>query len=44
MFDILSLLSVFKPHFSATTITQFCYAVFAPLAMTGEVTMLNISH
>ena len=42
--EIIALFTVFIPHLSATTHRQFCQVVFALLAMTGRVTMLNISR
>ena len=42
--EIIALFTVFIPHLSATTIRQLCQVVFALLAMTGRVTMLNISR
>ena len=44
MSEIVSLLSVFSPHLSASTLRQFCAVVFAVLAMTGRVSMRNISR
>ena len=44
MRDIVSLLSIFNPHLSATVLRQFSQVVFALLAMTGRVSMLNISR
>ena len=44
MYDILSLLSVLYPHLSTTTVRQFSRVVFGLLAMTGQVTLLNISR
>ena len=44
MYDILSLLSVLHPHLSTTTVRQFSRGVLGLLAMTGQVTMLNISR
>ena len=44
MYDILSLLSVLNPDLSLTVTHQFCRVVFGLLAMTGRVTMLNISR
>ena len=35
MSEIVSLLTVFSLHLSATTLRQFCEIVFAVLAMTG---------
>ena len=42
--EIIALFTVFIPHLSATTIRQLCRVVFALLAMSGRVTMLNISR
>ena len=42
--EIIALFSVFIPHLSATTHRQFCRVVFTLLAITGRVTMLNISR
>jgi hypothetical protein len=44
MYKIVSLFAVFIPHLSATTTRQLCRVVFALLAMTGRVTILNISR
>ena len=44
MSEIVSLFTVFSPHLSAATLRQFCEIVFAVLAMTGGVTMRNISR
>ena len=44
MYDILSLFSVLYPHLSTTTVRQFSRVVFGLLAMTGQVTLLNISR
>ena len=44
MYDILSLLSVLYPHLSTTTVRQFSRVVLGLLAMTGQVSMLNISR
>ena len=44
MSEIVSLFTVFSPHLSATLLRQFCEIVFAVLAMTGGVTMRNISR
>ena len=44
MYDILSLLSVLYPHLSTTSVRQFSRVVLGLLAMTGRVTMLNISR
>ena len=44
MSEIISLFAVFSPHLSAATLRQFCQIVFAVLAMTGGVTMRNISR
>ena len=42
--DILSLFSVLYPHLSTTTVRQFSRVVLGLLAMTGQVSMLNISR
>ena len=44
MYDILSLLSVLHPYLSTTSIHQFSRVVSALLAMTGRVSMLNLSR
>ena len=44
MLEIIALFSVLNPCISKTTIRQLCQVVFALLAMTGQVTMLNISR
>ena len=44
MYDILSLFSVLYPHLSRTTVRQFSGVVIGLLAMTGPVSMLNISR
>ena len=44
MYDILSLFSVLYPHLSTTSVRQFSRVVLGLLAMTGQVTMLNISR
>ena len=44
MYDILSLFSVLYPHLSTTTVRQFSRVVLGLLAMTGQVSMLNISR
>ena len=44
MYDILSLFSVLYPHLSRTTVRQFSQVVIGLLAMTGPVSMLNISR
>ena len=44
MSEIVSLFTVFSPHLSATTLRQFCEIVFAVFALTGGVTMRNISR
>ena len=44
MSEIVSLFTVFSSHLSAATLRQFCEIVFAVLAMTGGVTMRNISR
>ena len=41
--EIIALFSVLIPHLSATTTRQSSQVVLALLAMTGRVTMLNIS-
>ena len=41
--EIIALFSVLIPHLSATTTRQLSQVVLALLAMTGRVTMLNIS-
>ena len=38
------LFTVLSPHLSTATLRQFCEIVFAVLAMTGDVTMRNISR
>ena len=42
--EIIALFNVFIPHLSATPIRQFCQVVLTLLAMTGRVTMRNISR
>ena len=42
--EIIALFSVLIPHLSATTTRQLSQVVLALLAMTGRVTMLNISR
>ena len=42
--EIIALFSVLIPHLSATTTHQLSQVVLALLAMTGRVTMLNISR
>ena len=42
--EIIALFSVLIPHLSATTTRQLSQVVFALLAITGRVTMLNISR
>ena len=44
MSEIVSLLTVFRLHLSVATLRQLCQIVFAVLAMTGNVTMRNISR
>ena len=44
MSEIVSLFTVLSPHLSAATLRQFSEIVFAVLAMTGRVTMRNISR
>ena len=44
MSEIVSLFTIFSPHLSTTTRRQFCRIVSAVLAMTGGVTMRNISR
>ncbi len=44
MQEIIALFAVFIPHLSTTTGRQLSRIVFAVLAMTGRVTMLNISR
>ena len=44
MSEIVSLFTIFSPHLSTTTLRQFCRIVSAVLAMTGGVTMRNISR
>ena len=44
MSEVVSLFSVLSPHLSAATLRQFCQIVFVVLAMTGGVTMRNISR
>ena len=44
MQEIIALLTVFTTHLSATTIRHLSLIIFAQLAMTGRVTMLNISR
>ena len=44
MLEIVSLFAVLRPHLSATSLRQFCEIVFAVLAMTGDVTLRNISR
>ena len=44
MSEIISLFTVFSLHLSTPTLRQFCRIVFAVLAMTGGVTMRNISR
>ena len=42
--EIVSLFSIFSPHLSVATLRQLCQIVFAVLAMTGGVSMRNISR
>ena len=44
MSEIISLFTVLSPHLSATLLRQLRQVVFAVLAMTGSVTMRNISR
>ena len=44
MSEIVSLLTVFNLHLSVATLRQLCQIVFTILAMTGGVTMRNISR
>ena len=44
MLEIVSLFTVLRPHLSAPSLRQFCQIVFAMLAMTGDVTLRNISR
>ncbi len=44
MLEIIALFSVLNPCISKRTIRQLCQVAFALLAMTGRVTMLNISR
>ena len=44
MSEIISLFTVFSPHLLATQLRQLCRVVFAVLAMTGGVSMRNISR
>ena len=44
MFDILSVFSILHPHLSTTSLRQFSRVVLALLAMTGRVSMLNLSR
>ena len=44
MQEIIALWTVFRTHLSTTTLRQLSQVVFALLAMTGRVTMLNISR
>ena len=44
MYEILSLFSVLYPHLSTTTVRQFSRVVLGLLAMTGRVSMRNISR
>ena len=42
--EIVSLFTILSPHLSAKTLRQFCEIVFGVLAMTGGVTLRNISR
>ena len=44
MYDILSVFSVLYPHLSTTSVRQFSRVVLGLLAMTGQVSMRNISR
>ena len=44
MYEIIALFTVLNPCLSTTTIRQLCQVVLALLAMSGRVTMLNISR
>ncbi len=44
MSEIISLFAVFSPHLSTATLRQLCEVVFAGLALTGSVTLRNISR
>ena len=44
MSEIVSLFTIFSSHLSTTTLHQFCRIVFAMLAMTGGLTLRNISR
>ena len=44
MYDILSVFSILHPHLSTTSLRQFSRVVLALLAMTGRVSMLNLSR
>ena len=44
MQEIIALFTVFSPHLPTSTLRQLTQVVFALLAMTGRVTMLNISR
>ena len=44
MLEIVPLFTIFSPHLSTSTLRQFCHIVSAVLAMTGGVTMRNISR
>ena len=44
MYEILSVFSVLYPHLSTTTVRQFSRVVLGLLAMTGRVSMLNMSR
>jgi len=42
--EIIALFTVLNPCLSTTMIRQLCQVVFSLLAMTGQVTLLNISR
>ena len=44
MYEIIALFTILNPCLSTTTTRQLCRVVFALLAMSGRVTMLNISR
>ena len=44
MYDILSVFSILHPHLSMTSLRQFSRVVFGLLAITGRVSMLNLSR
>ena len=44
MSEIVSLFTALSPHLSAPTLRHLCQVVFAVLAMTGGVSMRNISR